>query len=127
MKKALILLSGFALLPGCASMTNWQPTVDSMGNPNANLQSDMADCKNLAGQASGGAVKETMIGAGVGGLLGGATGAALGAVMGNPGVGAAIGAAGAGIAGGAYNGISAEERYKSAYKNCLRGRGHKVL
>jgi len=48
-------------------------------------------------------------------------------VAGNPGAGAAIGAAAGGIGGGATTGISADDQYKRAYINCMRGRGHNII
>ena len=128
----LLTLSSTALLGlllgGCASQTNWAPVVDTYGDPNiARLNQDMAECKQLALQASGGTAKEAAIGAGVGGLIGAAGGAALGAVVGDPGTGAALGAAAGGIGGASKQGIEAEDKYKNAYNSCLRQRGHKVL
>jgi len=116
------------LLTSCAQMTSYQPTVDTYGDPNAfRLNQDMAQCQQLASQASGGALKETAIGAGVGGLIGAAGGAALGAIIGNPGTGAAIGAAAGGMGGAAKQGLQSSDTYKSAYNSCLRQRGHKVI
>lgn len=116
------------LLSGCYSYGGYQPTVDSYNDPNAyRINQDMAECKQLADQASGGTVKETAIGAGTGAALGAATGAIIGAFTGSAGTGAAIGAATGGLGGGAYKGIDTEDRYKSAYNNCMSGRGHKVV
>jgi hypothetical protein len=116
------------LLSGCASQTGWTPVVDTYGDPNiARLNQDMAECQQLATQASGGTAKETAIGAGVGGLIGAAGGAALGAALGSPGTGAALGAAAGGIGGATKQGLEAENKYKSAYNSCLRQRGHKVV
>ncbi len=117
-----------AFISGCASQTNWTPTVDPYNDPNAGrINFDMQECKQLALQASGGTAKETAIGAGVGGLIGAAGGAALGAVVGNPATGAALGAAAGGIGGGAKQGLEAEDQYQRAYTNCMRQRGHKVI
>lgn len=119
---------GALLLPACASQTGWTPTVDTYNDPNAfRLNQDMAECQQLASQASGGAAKETAIGAGVGGLIGAAGGAALGAALGNAGTGAAIGAAAGGIGGATKQGLGSEDQYKHAYNTCLRERGHKVI
>lgn len=116
------------LLSACASQTGWTPTVDTYNNPNAyRLSQDMTECRALASQASGGTVKESAIGAGVGGLIGAAGGAAIGAIAGSPGTGAAIGGAAGGIGGGAKQGFEAEAEYKRAYSNCLRNRGHRVV
>jgi hypothetical protein len=119
---------GSILLSGCYSYGGYQPTVDSYNDPNAyRINQDMAECKQLASEASGGTAKETAIGAGTGALLGAAGGAIVGAFTGNPGMGAAIGAAGGGFGGGAYKGLSTEDKYKGAYNNCMSGRGHKVV
>jgi uncharacterized protein YcfJ len=123
-----IAFAGALLLTACASQTGWTPTVDTYNDPNAyRINQDMAECKQLAVQASGGTAKEAAVGAGVGGLLGGAGGAVFGAFSGNPGMGAAIGAAAGGLGGAAKQGFSAEDRYKSAYNNCMSGRGHRVI
>ncbi|MEI6270177.1 MAG: glycine zipper family protein [Methylococcaceae bacterium] len=119
---------GSILLTACASQGGWTPTVDSYNDPNAyRINQDMAECKQLAGHASGGTATETAVGAGTGALLGAAGGAIIGAFAGSPGTGAAIGAAAGGFGGGAYKGMGAEDKYKSSYNNCMSGRGHKVL
>ena len=102
-----IVFIGGTLLSGCYSYGGWTPTVDTYNDPNAyRMNQDMAECKQIASQASGGAVKETAIGAGTG---------------------AAIGAATGGLGGGAYKGLSTDERYKNAYNNCMSNRGHQVV
>ena len=119
---------GSMLLAACASQGGWTPTVDTYNDPNAGrINQDMAECKQLASQASGGTTTETAVGAGTGALLGAAGGAVIGAFAGNPGMGAAIGASTGALGGGAYKGLSAEDKYKNAYNNCMSGRGHKVV
>lgn len=126
--KTSAILIGTLSLTGCYSAGGWTPTVDSYNDPNARyINQDMADCQQLATQASGGTAKETAIGAGVGGLVGGAAGAAIGAFTGNPAAGAAMGAAAGGFGGAAKQGFSAEEEYKRAYSSCMRNRGHRVV
>ena len=117
------------ILSGCYSYGGYQPTVDTYNDPNAyRLNQDAAECRQLAEQAAGGGtVKETAIGAGVGGLVGAAGGAVVGAFTGNPGAGAAIGAAAGGLGGAAKQGYESEETFKRAYKNCMASRGHNVL
>ncbi len=130
MKKLItihILIAGLTLA-GCASQTGWTPTIDPYGDPNAyRLQQDMAECQQLARQASGGLATETAKGAAVGGLIGAASGAALGAISGDAGTGAAYGAAIGGIGGGTKQGFQSEDQYKRAYINCMRHRGHYVV
>ena len=119
---------GTLLLSSCASQTGWTPTVDPYGDPNAyRLNQDMAECQQLARQASGGTTRETAKGLGIGALLGGAAGAAIGAVVGDPGTGAAIGAAAGGIGGGTRMGVQSNYQYKRAYINCMRNRGHNIV
>lgn len=123
-----IVFIGSILVSACASQTGWTPTVDTYNDPNyGRLNQDMAECKQLASQASGGTAKEAAIGAGVGGLVGAAGGAVVGAFTGNPGAGAAIGAAAGGFGGAAKQGFSAEDKYKNAYNSCMSGRGHPVV
>jgi outer membrane lipoprotein SlyB len=124
----------FALLTalgaaGCAEYGGYRPTVDTYNDPNAaNLSRDEADCREIARQASGGTAAQAATGGVVGGLVGAAAGAAIGAATGgNAGKGAAIGAASGGVGGGAYKGIEADANYKSAYRDCMRNRGHNVI
>jgi outer membrane lipoprotein SlyB len=122
------ILIGGIILSGCASQTNWTPTVDGYNDPNAyRINQDMAECKQMASQASGGTVTQGAVGAGVGALVGAAGGAVVGAFTGNPAGGAAIGAAAGGFGGGAQQGFSAEDKYKNAFNNCMSGRGHRVV
>lgn len=130
MKKSALslVIIGSVLLTGCYSYGGWQPTVDPYNDPNAyRINQDMAECQQLAKQASGGTAKETAIGAGAGALIGAAGGAVVGAFTGNPGAGAAIGAAAGGFGGGAKQGYEAETDYKRAYATCMRNRGHRVV
>jgi uncharacterized membrane protein YebE (DUF533 family) len=109
-------------------MSNWTPTVDTYNDRRAShIPQDQAECRQLASQASGGTVKETFTGAGVGALIGAAGGAIAGAFIGNPATGAAIGAAAGGFGGGAGLGFNAENNYKQSYKVCMRHRGHTVI
>ena len=122
MRKSLLALA--LVVAGCATMGGYQPTVDPYDDPHAaRIPSDEAECRELALHASGGTAKQTAIGGAVGGLLG----AAIGAASGAPGAGAAIGAASGGLGGGAYEGFSAEAKFKHAFQACMRERGHHVL
>ena len=109
------LLALALIVAGCATMGGYQPTVDPYNDPHAaRIPSDEAECRELALHASGGTAKQTAIGGTVGGLLGAAAGAAIGAASG-------------GLGGGAYEGFSAEEKFKHAFQACMRERGHHVL
>ncbi len=125
---AVLLLFSTLLMSGCYSQTGWTPTVDTYNDPNAyRINQDMAECRQLASQASNGLARETAMGAGVGGLLGAASGAAIGAIAGNPGTGAMIGATVGGLGGASKQGFESEAGYKRAYQNCLRNRGHRPI
>jgi outer membrane lipoprotein SlyB len=128
MDKRTGLLALALAVAGCATMGSYQPTVDPYNDPSAGrIPRDEAECRELALHGGGGTAKQSAIGAVVGGLLGAAGGAAIGAAAGEPGAGAAIGAATGGLGGGAYEGFSAEERFKHVFQDCMRERGHNVL
>src|SRR5437773_10005704 len=121
-------LAGAVIIAGCATMGGYQPTVDPYNGPDAaRIPSDEAECRELALHASGGTARQTAIGGAVGGLLGAAAGSAIGAASGAPGTGAAIGGATGGLGGGAYEGFSAEAKFKHAFQTCMRDSGHHVL
>jgi outer membrane lipoprotein SlyB len=123
--KKLVILS-FILLSGCSTYGGWKPVVDYRTTQYPQyIERDLAECQAYAREASG-TIKETLMGTGVGALAGAASGAALGAIMGNPATGAAIGSV-AGIGGGLYSGVGADSRFRLAYSNCMRGRGHNVI
>ncbi|MBK8176196.1 MAG: glycine zipper family protein [Rhodospirillales bacterium] len=106
---------------GCSS----DPIVDMKGVDPARYDNDLAECEQYADQVSVG--RSAAGGALFGGAAGAAVGAAVGAVTGRPGSGAAIGGAGggtSGLFGGAASGSSKQQR---VVRNCLRGRGYKVL
>ena len=115
-------------LGGCASYGGWEPTVDPRADaPKATLDRDLAECKDLAGKASGGTATEAAKGTGIGAIGGAAAGAVIGAVTGNAARGAATGAAIGGVGGAAKEGLSAEQQYKRSYIKCLEGRGHRII
>lgn len=128
MRKIILLTLVSANLVACASMSGWQPTIDSENSPVGFRESiDRQQCEMLTKQAAGNPLGETAKGAAIGGLAGGAAGAAIGAPFGSPEIGAAIGGAAGGIGGALYKGITADDDYKSAFKSCMRQRGHKVI
>lgn len=127
-KISLVVIS-VLMLSACYSQGGYTPTVDAYNDPNAyRINQDMEECKQLAQHSAGGStVKETAIGAGVGGLVGAAGGAVVGAFTGNPAAGAAIGAAAGGLGGAAKQGFTAEDRFRNAYNQCMSNRGHNVI
>jgi|688.fasta_scaffold35268_16 outer membrane lipoprotein SlyB len=121
------IVAAVTTLSGCASVTNYRPVVDTYGDPRAAfLSQDSYECEQLASENSGaakGAATDGLAGA----LLGGAAGAVGGAFLGNPGMGAAVGASAGALGGVAKGAIEGDETYKRIYRNCMRGRGHRVL
>lgn len=128
-------------LTGCAEYGGYTPVIDQspiggyndpsylyqQNQQNSRLNQDMTECRQLAKRSSGGALTKGAIGAVGGGLIGAAGGAIVGAFTGNPAAGAAIGAAGGAFGGAAHQGLSADQRFKQSYNNCLASRGHRVV
>jgi uncharacterized protein YcfJ len=124
----VMTLSAFFLFGCSAQSTGWRPTVDTTGSPRAQyLSQDERECEALARQAGGSTAGETARGAGTGALGGAATGAVIGAIAGNAGMGAAIGATAGALGGGAFRGVNSNQRFRSAFTNCMRQRGHRVI
>jgi len=116
------------LLLGCVNQNTWTPTIDPYGDPNAaRITQDEVECRQLAEQASGGSLRKTAEGVGIGGAIGAAAGAALGAIVGSPGAGAAMGATLGGFGGGMSEGSKSNQTFQSAFDECMTNRGHKVL
>lgn len=104
-------------LTGCARS---KPIVDRRGLDPAAYAQDLAECQSYAEQVE----TEAQV---VGGAAGGAAvGGAMGAIL-NGAEGAAKGA-GVGAVGGAAGGVRRSVREQDqVVKNCLRGRGYRVL
>lgn len=127
MQKILLTIAVLSLT-ACAQYGGYQPTVDTYGSKNSGyLDRDLAECRNLAEQASGGFATKSGIGLGIGAIGGAAAGAAIGAIAGDPAIGAAIGGAAGGLGGAAHQGIDSDSKYRYAYQNCLERRGHTVI
>lgn len=112
-----ILLAGTVLIIGCADRT---PIVDTKGIDIAVYEKDLSECQTYANQVSTGesAAKH--------GAVGAVTGAVLGAIIGNSttaGQGAGVGA----VTGSVKGGQRAEHKKEHVIRNCLRGRGYRVL
>ncbi len=124
MKKTIYL---FVLLIISSSYVFADPVVDPASIKNQDkYYRDNAECKALAKENKGGVgsvAKDTAIGAGVGA----GTGALLGAIGGNVGKGLGIGAVVGGVAGGGMSVYKNQKSYDQIYKNCMRGRGYRVL
>ncbi len=122
------LILSTLLLTACAQQRGYTPTIDARNDANAQyINRDMQECEQLAEQAAGNTAAEAAIGTGVGAVIGGAVGAITGAIAGNPAAGAMIGGAAGGIGGATKQGFQSDAHYQQAYKNCMTGRGHRVI
>ena len=118
------LLSTLLVIAGCTSNPKAQPTggiiIDNKGVDMPTYYQDLHECRNFAAQINiGGPVVEKTI---TGALIGGA----VGAITGDSGT--AKRAAGVGGLLGAVKGSGQVRSEKQkVLKNCLRGRGYRVL
>jgi hypothetical protein len=115
MRTATILLVT-AVLAACSSST--APIIDTRGVDMARYRQDLAECEAYKEQV------KTGEGVTKGAAGGAAVGAAIGAIAGgSAGKGAGIGA----VTGGAESARIADREKADVVKNCLRGRGYRVL
>jgi len=117
-KRVSALLVTSLLLGACASKP--RVIVDTKGHDPQQYQTDLADCTAYGEQVDSGneAAKGAVAGAVIGGLLG--------AALGNSDTAGTFAGAGA-VAGGAGNASDAELTKDKVVKNCMRGRGYRVL
>ncbi len=124
MKKTIYILT---LLVVSTSFAFAEPVIDPASIKNQDkYYRDNAECQALAKDNKGGVgsvAKDTAIGAGVGA----GTGALLGAISGSTAKGLGIGAVVGGVAGGGTSIYKNQKNYDEIYKNCMRGRGYRVL
>jgi len=116
-------LAGFTLvlalsltISACSSSPD--PIIDTQGVDMSMYDQDLAECRSYAEQV------DTSSGVAKGAGAGAATGGAVGAIGGGSGTrGAGVGA----VLGVAKSGSRAANEKQGVVKNCLRGRGYKVL
>ena len=114
---ATALLVIGSVLAGCSGNG---PIIDRTGVDEKRYASDLSECKTYASEVSTGKA------AGKSALAGAAVGAVIGAITGNS-TTVARGAGVGGVAGGASGAVAGEQSKDQVVKNCLRGRGYKVL
>lgn len=123
--KNLICLVLLLIVPASYALAD--PVIDPSSIKNEDkYYRDNAECKAIAkdsGKGAGNIAKDTAIGAGVGA----GTGALLGVIGGKTGKKAGIGAVVGGVAGGGMSVYKNSKDKDNVYKNCMRGRGYKVL
>ena len=109
------MLAAALLCVGCASHP--EPIVDTQGINMAHYEHDLANCEDYGSQV------RIEKGVAKGAAAGGAVGAASGAILGDVGTGAGLGA----VAGAARSAQIGAREKSQVVKNCLRGRGYRVL
>ncbi|SFC98236.1 glycine zipper domain-containing protein [Pseudoalteromonas denitrificans] len=112
-----ITITSFILLSACANKT---PIVDTKGIDIAAYERDLSECQHYANQVNTGEAAAKQ------GAVGAVTGAVLGAIIGNRttvGQGAGVGA----VSGSVRGGQKAEHKKEHVIRNCLKGRGYRVL
>lgn len=114
MRIALVLAQVLTAL-GCAAHPD--PIVDTKGVDMVKYEQDLQDCSQYADQI------RTEVGVAKGAAAGAAVGAAAGAISGDAAEGAGYGA----IGGGAQSARLNEREKQDVVKNCMRGRGYRVL
>lgn len=113
----LVLATAF-LLAACKAGP--RVIVDPQGVDQAAYQRDLAECTTVADQVSPGNS------AGRGAVAGAVVGGAIGAIVGDRGTAARLGGVGA-VAGGARGAGQGAASREQVLKNCMRGRGYRVL
>ncbi len=111
----LVNLMFIWIIIGCAAHP--EPIVDTQGLDTVAYQQDLEECTVFSTQI------HTEVGVIKGAAAGAAVGAATGAISGNVADGAGYGA----IAGSASSARLNEREKHGVVKNCLRGRGYRVL
>lgn len=108
------------MLAGCQSDPHRRVIIDPKGVDQAAYERDLAECNTIAQQAKPGSSAWR-------GALGGAViGGALGGVMGDSSTAARMGGAGAVVGGASQAGEGYSER-DQILRNCMIGRGYRVL
>ena len=125
--KFIIAFITALMMTGCAGVSKWEPTMNSMPHKNQAAEAqDVAECRVLADKAAGW-VTEGAEGTLVSAAGGAAEGAVIGALIsgaGGAGVAAAAGAPIGAIAGLWWSEYEANFAFKRAFSNCLFQRGH---
>lgn len=119
-----------AMMAGCATTYRTEQVpgagnvlIDTYGVNMAQYQRDLADCRTLGMAARSDAGRRGLARAGGGALLGGA----LGAIVGDRSRYAWRGAGAGALIGGVSGVASAHAEEERVTRNCLRGRGYRVL
>ena len=113
----LIAITATAILTSCAAHPD--PIIDTKGIDPDRLARDWDECEAFTHEI------DVSTGVAKGAALGGAVGAATGAVSNRREVDEAAGIGA--IYGGTRSGLEADREKQKVFKNCMRGRGYRVL
>lgn len=120
--KRFALLPCFLLVTACSAMKDPSGAiVDLQGVNRQQYEIDLADCQSYADEVSIG--KHVTAGAAGGAAVGTVAGAVSGANKTGIGQAAGVGA----VYGGTMAGVSAVGEHRQVLRECLRGRGYRVL
>ena len=119
---AALVISLWGILAGCTGFTDPSGAiVDMRGVDRGQYYADLAECRRYADEVALG--KQVAAGA----VAGAATGAAVGAVSGDDKQETARKAGVGAVVGGTISGVKAAEEKRHVVRECLSGRGYRVL
>lgn len=120
MKTSGLMVFLLALSLGLSACASKRVIVDTQGVDMSRYNQDHAECETYAGQVNTGGQAARSAG------FGAAVGAALGAIFGNS-RDVVRGAGAGGVVGGAQGAVRGDGEKGQVLRNCLRGRGYRVL
>lgn len=118
--KSIVITLFSVFLAACAGAPEKSVIIDRKGVDLARYDRDLAECSTYAAEVE--MAEDTARDTARGAVVGGAVGAII-----DGGEGAARGAGIGGVTGGARGYVHAEHERERVVKNCLRGRGYRVL
>jgi len=122
MRQIIVIILSAALFTACQSgPRNWTPVIDTQGVELDRYNLDLADCLSFSDQVDAG--QATVEGAAAGAVLGGVTGGIAGDSSRSAARGAGIGT----VFGGVRGSRNAAREQNRIVRNCLTGRGYRVL
>ena len=118
--KLCLACAAVLILGACRSVTEYEPIIDTQGVDMSAYEQDLADCRAYGEQVQ--VAQRTAGGAATGAVVGGI----FGAVVGNRQTARTTAGAG-GVTGGVGGASSGLGERRQAIRNCLIGRGYRVL
>jgi hypothetical protein len=128
--KYVTTLAIAALFTGCASVSNYKPTINEKADKNyTNAQSDLEYCGGLASKTAGyttNGIEDALVAGSGAAAIGAVSGAVIAGTV-SAGTGAVAGAGIGSIVGLYYGLYEADETFKRAYNSCMSQLGHPVI